>query len=82
MFDDPIKPTVADPADPVAGGKHLVIVGGANDGDSLLRIEFLDEFDDLPSGLCVEIPSRFVGQDNGGRIGQGSRHRHPLLLTA
>ena len=35
----------------------------------------------LIGGLGVKISGRFIGQENGGLVGQGSGNCNPLLLT-
>jgi hypothetical protein len=36
---------------------------------------------DFPSHLGVQIPGRFIGEDELRRINQSPRNRHPLLLA-
>ena len=46
------------------------------------RVSLLEQGHHLGSGLGVQVAGGLVGEDQGGIMGQGARHRHPLLLAA
>jgi len=45
-------------------------------------IEFLEQADDLPAGLRIEVAGRFVGQDHIRLVRQSACNRHALPLSA
>ena len=79
---DFVEAAVADPANAVAGGEHFVVVGGADDGDAFFAVEGFHELDDFLTGFGVEVSGGLVGEDDAGRIGEGSGDGDALLLSA
>ena len=74
---------------PVAHGQYAVgigadvgLVGDDDDGDALLAIEPRQRFHDFVRVAGVEVAGRFVGEQQAGRVDQGARDRHALLLAA
>ena len=53
-----------------------------NDRDTFLAVELRQRLHDLVRGARVEIPGRFVGEEQARGIDQGPGDRHPLLLAA
>lgn len=79
---DFVEAAVADPADAVAGGEHFVVVGGADDGDAFFAVEGFHELDNFLTGFGVEVSGGFIGEDDAGRVGEGSGDGDALLLSA
>ena len=59
-----------------------VEVMGCHDDGRALAADALQQLHDLPSGLDVEVPGRFIGQDDFRRIEDGSCDDDALLLSA
>jgi hypothetical protein len=55
-------------------------MGHHHDGSSL-RVKFLQEADDLLTGLWVEVARRLVGQDDRRIVCQHPGQGNPLLLA-
>src|ERR1035437_4741207 len=58
------------------------LVGDDDDGNALLAIEPRQRLHDFVRIAGVEVAGRFVGEQQAGRVDQGARDRHPLLLAA
>src|SRR5258707_6786137 len=63
---------------PAAIGNHRIM--RHNDDRLPLAIELLEEFQDLPAGLAVEVSGRFVGEKNIGRLCEGAGDCDALAL--
>ena len=63
-------------------GGDIGLVRHQNDRDAFLAVELRQRLHDLMRGARVEIPGRFVGEEQARRIDQGPCDRHPLLLPA
>ena len=64
-----------------ASGKRQV-VRHEHDARSRFAVELLDQLDDATARAGVQIASGFVGEQDSRVVGEGSRDRHALLLTA
>ena len=53
-----------------------------DDGDPRLLVELHDKLHDLDAGPGVQIPCRFIGQNQRRPVHQGARDRHSLLLAS
>lgn len=67
-----------DPRSPVS---DLLIVGDQEQGRSGLGMKPAEKLEQFPAGTSIEVPGRFIGQDQSRIIGQGTGYRHPLLFT-
>ena len=79
---DLVEAAVEHPADAVGGAQHLGVVGGADDGDAVAGVEFLEQLDDLGAGLRVEVAGGFVGENDARGVRQGAGDGDALLLAA
>ena len=57
------------------------VMGDHEDGHAV-RIKAAEEVHDLPARLGIEVPCRFVGQENRGLIHDGPGDGHPFLFSA
>ena len=64
-----------------ASGKRQV-VRHEHDAGSRFAVELLDQLDDAAARAGVQIASGFVGEQDSRVVGEGSRDRYALLLTA
>ena len=67
-----------DPGRPIS---NLLVVGDQEQGRSGLGMKPAEKLEQFPTGPGIEIPGRFIGQDQSRIIGQGTGYRHPLLFT-
>src|SRR5919201_5438779 len=58
----------------------FAVVGRHQDGRST-RVDLKQQLDDLPRRRRVEVPGRFVGEENARVVHQRAGNRHPLLLA-
>src|SRR5262245_35842106 len=73
---------------PVLQRDHLVgqrrefaIVGDEHQRPSPIAMQVEQELDDLPARRAVEVPGRFVREDDRRVVGQRARNRNALLLA-
>ncbi len=74
--------TVGHLFDAVGEGDDVGVVGGGDDGDALLVHEVAEEAEDGLGVAGVEFAGGFVGEDEGGGVGEGAGDRDPLLFAA
>jgi hypothetical protein len=67
-----------DPRSPVG---DLLVVGDQEQGLAGLRVKPAEKLEQFPAGTGIEVPGRFIGQNQPRIIGQGPGYRHPLLFT-
>ena len=58
------------------------VVGDHDDRRFELGVRPLQQVPDYLRGVFVQVPRRFVGEDEDRVVGQRARHRDPLLLSA
>ena len=62
--------------------RQLRVVRDEDDGGLAAAVDVEQEIDDLVPGGGVEIPGRFVGEQDGGIVGEGASDGDTLLLAA
>jgi hypothetical protein len=62
--------------------RELGVVGHEHERSAAARVDRAQQIHDVPAVRRVEVPRRFVGEDNLGIVGQRTGERHPLLLSA
>ena len=72
------QPTVHEMENAVAAPRQLVVVGGHERDDPAPPLQRHELFKHHSTCLPIEVPSRFIGQQEPGREGQRPRHRNPL----
>ena len=48
----------------------------------MFAVEFDEQFEDVRAVFRIEVPGRFVGQQNGRGVREGSRDGYALLFAA
>ncbi len=72
---------VAHPQTPREARGDVLVVGDEHQRRPL-RGEAVEQLDHRRPGLGVEVAGRLVGEDQGRALGERTRDRHPLTLTA
>ena len=75
-------PAVVERQDPVGHIEDAGVVRDNHHGASLGARQRLNDVDDFVARVGVERGRRLVGHDHARLAGEGSRDRHPLLLSA
>ncbi len=57
-------------------------MGDQDDRDPLLLVQLPNLAQDLDAGLRIEVPGRFIREQDAGPADKGARERNPLLLAA
>jgi hypothetical protein len=57
-------------------------VGDDQDGGAEPLVEVADEGEDFGAGVSVEVASGFIGEQDGGREGEGAGDGHALALAS
>lgn len=79
---EPVEGAVFEPQDPVGDLAEPVVVADDDDAAAVLFGEAAEETGDLPSVAGVEVGGRFVGEGDGGVVGERAGDGNALLLAA
>ncbi len=79
---DAVDGAVTNPDDAVGDVEHFEVVGGGDDGGPAFLIHLAEEVDDRLAGVEVEVAGGFVGENDGGVVGEGAGDGDALLLAA
>ena len=61
---------------------EVLVVGHEHECRAVRLVEFPHEGNDRGAGGGIEISGWLIGKENPGRVDEGARQRHPLLLPA
>ena len=62
--------------------RELGVVGHEHERGAAAGVDRAQQIHDVAAVRGVEVPGRFVGEDDLGVVGQRARERHALLLAA
>ena len=60
---------------------HAGIVGDHHHGHAKSPVHFAQQIEDFPGHLAVQFSGGFIGQQQGGPVGQAYGDGYPLLLS-
>ena len=64
-----------------SAGRNVRIVGGNYECGVSFGAQCAEEFNDLFTGVRIEVSCRFICQNNFRGIDEGASERHPLLFA-
>jgi hypothetical protein len=82
LDDDAFRRFMTEPGAVVAPLGGLAAVGGHHDGDAIRAPQLVQQVEDHPAGLGVEVAGRLVGQQQGRAVDDRPCQSHALLLPA
>ena len=72
---------VAEMKDPAGLLGHAPVMGDEDDRVAF-AVKLVEDSQDFPAGLGIEVAGWLIGQDEGRLIDQGPGNGHPLTLAA